>query len=213
MSPIPESNRPFVRGFTLVELVVALSVAAILLAMAAPNFARLVRSNQRDSALYALIGDLQFARSESIKRSARLAVCARKPGSAQECNDSNAIDWGEGWLVFVDNGTDLGVYEAGTEELIRVGNAVNDEMDVFSRARVSTSAITEAEVNFIRFGPRGTSNWRGGGFVLMCDSETSDNSTSIAVNVTLSGDIRRARRDGDDNLVSAFGTTPACETS
>lgn len=197
-------------GFTLIELLVALGVFALLAGFAAPSFTRMIEDSKRDAALYALTGDLQFARSESIKTSTRHAVCARTTGDELVCNDSNNFDWARGWLVFTDEGSDRGRFEPGTETLLRVAEPVNESLKIKSRARVSTSAITEAQVFFIRFGPRGTSNWTGGGYLMVCDKTTNDDSRAIATNVTLSGDVRRARRDDTGKLVDAFGKTPTC---
>ena len=201
------------RGFSLIELLVTVAVASLLFSFATPAFERFVQENRRSSTIYGLMNDLQFARSESIKRSARLAVCARKPGTVQACDDTAPADWGEGWLVFTDNGDDVGELEPATETMLRVGSGTEGDLVFSTRARVNSGATNEASVNYVRFGPRGTSNWRGGGFMLLCDRKDGNAERAAAVNVTLSGDIRRARRDGDNNLISAFGTSPVCPTT
>jgi type IV fimbrial biogenesis protein FimT len=55
-------------GFTLVELVVALSIASILAAIAVPSYRELVASQRVRAAASALYGSLIYARSEAIKR-------------------------------------------------------------------------------------------------------------------------------------------------
>lgn len=206
----PRADHRHSSGFTLVELLVAVGVFALLAGFAAPSFTRMIEDSRRDSALYGLIGDLQFARSESIKTSTRHAVCARTVSATPTCNASSDIDWARGWMVFTDEGPNRGQFDAGVETLLRVQEPVQTALKIKSRARVSTSAVTEAQVFFIRFGPTGTSNWTGGGYLLVCDKATNDDARAVATNVTLSGDIRRARRDGSGHLVDAFGGTPSC---
>lgn len=91
------------RGFTLVELLVTLTVLVILLSLAVPSFSETLRQWRRDSATKALTAHLQLARAEAIKTSRKVELCPSSNGTS--CADSN--DWKNGWLVFVDlNGND-----------------------------------------------------------------------------------------------------------
>jgi type IV fimbrial biogenesis protein FimT len=76
------------RGFTLTELLVVLSIAAILLAIGAPNLSHLIASMNARSATFDLIGDLALARSEAIKRNAVVTVEPLVAGN-----------WSQGWRV------------------------------------------------------------------------------------------------------------------
>ncbi|WP_158549226.1 GspH/FimT family pseudopilin [Lysobacter silvisoli] len=85
------------RGITLIEAVIALFLAATLIALAVPTFAR---SLQR-----ARIGQVQMAMSESFMTSARTAVgggCATVlcPLAGEGCADN--ADWSRGWMVYAD---------------------------------------------------------------------------------------------------------------
>lgn len=57
-------------GFTLIELMVTIAVAAILLAVAVPSFRHLIISNRLTTAANDVVTALTVARSESIKRNA-----------------------------------------------------------------------------------------------------------------------------------------------
>ncbi len=92
------------RGMTLIELMTALAVLGILLALATPSF-RTFTSNARTTATTNdLVTALNLARSEALRRSAVAIVC---PSNDQAtCLNSN--DWTSGWIVFADrngNGT------------------------------------------------------------------------------------------------------------
>lgn len=57
-------------GFTLIELMVTIAVAAILLAVAVPSFRHLIISNRLTTAANDVVTALTVARSEAIKRNA-----------------------------------------------------------------------------------------------------------------------------------------------
>lgn len=95
------------RGFTLVELLITLSILAIMLAIAAPSFTNLIQSNRTQTISNELMTALQFARSEAVKRGANVDICRR---NGDVC--ANAVTWGNGWLVKVNGGDVLRVWEA-----------------------------------------------------------------------------------------------------
>lgn len=55
-------------GFTLVELIVTIAVAAILLTLAVPSLTELIKNNQVTSQYNELVAMLNFAKSESVRR-------------------------------------------------------------------------------------------------------------------------------------------------
>ncbi len=57
------------RGVTLIELMVAISVLGILLALAIPNFSRMIQDAQNRTAAESLLNGLQLARAEALRRS------------------------------------------------------------------------------------------------------------------------------------------------
>src|SRR5579871_266621 len=88
--------RPFFRlqGFTLVELLVTLSVAAILLAIAMPAFSSFMKNTRLSMEANTLVYDLNLARSEAVKLDTSVEVCA----SADHVTCSTvAPDWATGW--------------------------------------------------------------------------------------------------------------------
>lgn len=64
------------RGFTLVELMVAIAVAAILLVIAVPSFTTAINSNRLTSTANALIGALNTARMAAVQRNAPVQFCS-----------------------------------------------------------------------------------------------------------------------------------------
>ncbi|MGR6036066.1 MAG: pilus assembly FimT family protein [Candidatus Nitrosoglobus sp.] len=61
-------------GFTLIEMMVTVAVAAILLTVAIPSFTQMIDKKRLESAAENLYADLQFAQSEAIKRNKTIRV-------------------------------------------------------------------------------------------------------------------------------------------
>ena len=90
------------RGFTLIELMITLTVAAILLMVGVPNFQEFIKSNRLSARTNAFVADLNQMRSEAIKRGGRVSMC--KSTTLTGCASSGG--WEQGWIIFSDmNGT------------------------------------------------------------------------------------------------------------
>lgn len=62
------------KGFTLVELLVVVALIAIIAGFAIPQFGRMLDSNRVVSQTNSVVGLLNFARSEAVRRGARITV-------------------------------------------------------------------------------------------------------------------------------------------
>lgn len=91
-------------GFTLVELLVVLAIAAILLSLAAPSFTKTVRSVNMSSAVNSFLADASFARSEAVRRGGDVVMCrSNNPeGAIPTCASGSSNGWETGWIVFHD---------------------------------------------------------------------------------------------------------------
>lgn len=93
-----QSNR--CSGFTLIELMVAITVVAIFLALAVPAFTSTINRSRLSAATNELVTSLQYARSEAIKRNARVDLCR----SADQVQCGSGTDSWPGWIVVVPDG-------------------------------------------------------------------------------------------------------------
>jgi len=84
-------------GATLAELAVVLAVAAVLMAVAAPDLQALVRAQQLRAASGELLGAIAQTRGQAIARNERVKLAPRDPLGA---------DWTRGWTVFLDRDGD-----------------------------------------------------------------------------------------------------------
>lgn len=97
------THRRGMTGVTLIELVVTLSIAAILLTIGVPSFQNIIATNRIASLTNELSTALQLARSEAVTRGKTVTVCKSDDvsDSTPTCNTGAA--WQNGWLVFVDD--------------------------------------------------------------------------------------------------------------
>jgi len=80
-------------GFTLVELMVTIAIAAILATLAIPAFNEAMLGSRLNSMTNSFIASAQLARSEAIKRNAPVTLCASSTGNG--CSGT----WADGWVV------------------------------------------------------------------------------------------------------------------
>ncbi|WP_413785040.1 GspH/FimT family pseudopilin [Marinobacter sp. DY40_1A1] len=62
------------RGFTIIELLILMAVLGVVAAIAIPNFSRLIQNNQLTTTNNDLVGALNMARSEAVRRGAAVSV-------------------------------------------------------------------------------------------------------------------------------------------
>lgn len=177
-------------AFTLIELLVTVAVLAVLLAIAVPAFADVVR----DSRLISLNNDLnlalQRARSEAIKHRRQVVVC-KSAGSG--CTDTGG--WQQGWIVFHDFNRDHQCLDPDADLVCEDGGLM-----VLIQQPVSSSGIT---INGgsgntdkrVSFEPSGFATGYAGTFSF-CDGRGVQAARGLVV--SLVGRIRQAK--ATDNI-------------
>lgn len=106
---IRSARRP--RGVTLFELLVTMLIIAILAAIAVPSYRYITTYSRMSAEMNALLGDLQYARSEAVREGQAVSVCvAASTTSPRSCAADGTTAWQDGWLVFSDL-SDNGVYD------------------------------------------------------------------------------------------------------
>jgi len=123
-------------GFTLIELMTVIVIAAVLAAAALPSFFDAIERNRIVSQNNELLATFSFARSEAIKRNGTVGVCALN-AALTGCATDN---WNRGWLVWAD--TDRSATFNAGDEVLRIN-------------RVDPKDRLTGTVFDIRFGPRG----------------------------------------------------------
>ncbi|MCD9029779.1 GspH/FimT family pseudopilin [Luteimonas sp. BDR2-5] len=121
------------RGFSLIELVIVIAVAAVLLAIALPSFQSVFRSNRVATATNEMIATLSLARGEAIRNARGAIVCPSADGAI--CGD----DWTAGWIIWADHD----------------GNGVPDDDEVIRFVQGKSRTVVEGPEAGVQFDPRG----------------------------------------------------------
>ena len=169
----------YVRGFTLLELMITLSVALIVLMWVIPSFAQLLASTRITTAINEFLTDIHLARNETIKRGKRVAICPSGDGST--CLTSRG--WPQGWIVFVDDNEDNNHNPA--EEILRVHGELPSQMSINPgrRARVA-------------YAPDGTLAGGFNGTYEFCDSNKAATPKAIIISLVGRPRVSLKRSDG-----------------
>lgn len=136
-----------VKGFTLIELMVTIAVAAILVGIAIPSFRNLIVSNRLNTLATEMVDAVSFARSESVKRNSPVVFCRAASATATVC--ASGASWPH-WVIL--SGTD--VIRRGEvnshNATIRVSSDLTDDEVVFGGdglARTDGDIISESEIS------------------------------------------------------------------
>jgi type IV fimbrial biogenesis protein FimT len=88
----------FVAGFTLLDLLIAIAIGAVLVLMAVPSYRAWIADIELRDRVEALVNALSLARAEAIKRDARVNLCHSADGA--QCAATGS--WETGWLIYAD---------------------------------------------------------------------------------------------------------------
>lgn len=176
-TPIRAHHRQL--GLTLIELMVAITVMGVLMAIGIPSFQSSIASSRVTTTNNDFASSMALARSEAIRRGTRITVCKSNDGAT--C--VTAGDWAQGWIVFVDT------TRAAADAAVDAGEVV------VSRTQASSAGIViagEAAVaNFISFSADGTARTMTGaaqqGRVRVCSTSASLDNARRARDITLAG--------------------------
>lgn len=182
-------------GFTLIELMVALTVFAILVAVGIPQINQLTNKNRMVSEINYIAGSLALARSESVRRGRIVTLC----GSTDSAT-CDTTSWESGWIVFMDVNKDTTVDAGDGDTILKIGDALT--------AGNTLRLLKSDNAGILQFKPDGTlrdssnDGFDDGTFVLCENTKTT--TEAKAVNVNRLGRASRAE-DTDttaDNIVN-----------
>jgi type IV fimbrial biogenesis protein FimT len=84
-------------GFTLLEMIIAVSISAILLTIAVPSFSASRLNSQLRASANDLVASVNLARNEALKRNRPVTLCV----SNADGSSCAAGNWGQGWVVMM----------------------------------------------------------------------------------------------------------------
>jgi type IV fimbrial biogenesis protein FimT len=90
--------KPLTPGFTLIELMVTITVAGILMGIAVPAFSTFLKNDRDAGQANSLVSSFNYARSEAVKRASSNGITVCPSSDGLNC-DPAAVSWVEGWIV------------------------------------------------------------------------------------------------------------------
>lgn len=128
----------------MLELLVTMSVAAILMYMGIPSFVTTIRNDRLVGQANDLLASLNYARSEAANFNGNVTVCASSDGAS--CGGSN---WANGWIICQDAAgkTDC----SGSSTILRAtpalsgSNTLTDSPSTYSIVFGGTGSVSAAE--------------------------------------------------------------------
>ena len=201
-------------GFTLIELMVVLSIAAAILVIGVPAFQNFRINGRMTNSANDLLSATVLARTEAIKLQTLVALCpSANPGDADPTCTAGAT---QGWIVFQDKDGDCVRKVDTTEPLIDARR--------FDNTIVTNPLRVKYDGTCLQFGPTGFRNDVSGTttlkHIVMCDNRGTTEqrgltkiSASRGILIVPTGRARITRALGASTLaddMSTWDSTVAC---
>ena len=138
----PEIDMNTQRGVTLIELLMALTIAAVLLGLSLPSFASMKMRNSVAATHNLIMGGFATAREAAIVERLPTVLC---PGSSDTGCRKDGI-WEGGWMIFLDR-NDNGTLDS-SDTVLRQETAIDGDLAIRSskhRSRVTFQPSGMAE--------------------------------------------------------------------
>ncbi len=164
-------------GFTLIELMIVITIVAIFVTVGVPNFQNLISDNRLSTQANRLVSSLQLARSEALKLRTPISVCRSTNGTS--CAGTGS--WETGWLVFVDTNANGDV---DGERIIQS----NGTLSAGNTLRAAAAPFDD----FINYQPTGLQSAAAGNFRL-CDGNNPDVNQGRQISVTSTGRVQTTK--------------------
>jgi type IV fimbrial biogenesis protein FimT len=163
-------------GFTLIELMIAVAVLGVLVAVGIPSFSKLIAENRMAGVTNEFTASLQLARSEAVRRGGTVSVRSV----------SGAETFQTGWNVFAETASSgsTGTYDTG-DTYVQQASTVGGKT-VISRTDSSWAVDTSSSARmYIAFNSRGALASGAAAYFRLCDSgNTSIKGRGVSVSVT-----------------------------
>jgi len=151
------------------------AIAAILAAVALPNFGTMLKNNCLTTEANSIVSSLNVARSEAIKRQTRVTITAASGDTADE--------WGMGWDITLDEDQNSnGVMDTGEDYN---GNGALDPAALVRTVQLTCDLTTINETadrtSFV-YAANGIIDSRG--TLNVCDDRSGENGSQITISPT-----------------------------
>lgn len=166
------SMSPKAQGFTLLELMVVVSMVSILIAIAVPAFTSTIERSRQSTAVSDIARAIDIARNEAVSRVTTVELCASSDGNT--CSGSAA--WESGFLV----------RSVSASEVFQVWEEIP--------GGITVKAVNFADDAKVRFSPEGLVD--AAGTFVICGNAGASGASAVVLNISGLG---RLAVDDDDS--------------
>ncbi len=174
------------QGFTLLELLFVMITAAVLVALAAPNFIALTKNNRITSITNELVAGINIARQVAVSRGAYSVICRSDNAAtaAPTCAPSGG-DWSDGYIVYIKDPDQIyGVTIADNAFDNSNGDTLIYQFDGSAPADMVVTTLGGAD-DFIKFSSTGLrADTASTAAVQICDDRAGDLGRTVSVTQT-----------------------------
>lgn len=144
-------------GFTLIELMIVISIVGILMSVAVPGMRTYISNSSSNSLASTLLIDIMYARNHAISNEVIVKMIpigtvvapigSNRTGASTYDPDTGGVNWALGWVVFVD--TDDDNVRDNNEQIIRQQNTFGPDAHISSGpgAHIPTGVTTVLDAN------------------------------------------------------------------
>ncbi len=164
-------------GFTLLELIITMAIAAILLTVAVPSFQVTIANNRLATQTKSLVTDINIARSEAVKRGTGVVLCSSiNPNAAAPACVGAGNAWTSGWIVFVNGASDVNPnqFAIATDTLIKVSQAIGG----------TATILTSGTLNIFTYNGDGSSAATANADFFICDDRGETFGRQVQIRLT-----------------------------
>lgn len=169
-----KQHTPRCKGFTMIELLITIAIVGIVTAMGVPSFNQTITNNRLTTHTNDLVTAINIARSEAIKRGARVAV------------NRTGAQWETGWIVYIDQDNSGAFIDNGNAALCEVtaDNVLTEDCVLRNYAAINPGyTLRTNAANDISYAPTGLLSGGAAGTYRLCENTAN---TAIARQIVLS---------------------------
>lgn len=174
------------KGFSLVELLVTISLFAVLASVASPSLQSLLQSSKATSSANQLLTHIQLARIRAVMDNATVVICPTLDGIT--CTASVEA-WSNGWLVFKDL------------DYNQPPHLDADDTVITTHSNNSTDVGLHTTLSHIRFSPTGSAK---NGTIVICPDGTARHARAVILSI-----VGRARVSSTNATGGQLSCDPA----
>ena len=195
----PRAPRARFQGYSVLELMLAVSIASALAAVGVPAFTNLTLDSHRTTLTNELLGGLLLARSEAVKRGQNVIVCGLSDANRNGVLDPferrcAGRDWTDGWMLGawddVNHDNAVGADEVTALRIFLTGES--GRMTVTTGNFTATPPVAPAGTAVMKIFGRRSNN----GTITICDRRGSRQARAIIISPNGRARVSARRSDG-----------------